>query len=127
MDRTEVSDLVTGVSPKTRAIPVLPAGDWEESVAFWRKLGFEVEGPHHDYARARRGDLEVHLYADTGIECFTNHSACYLRVQDAAALRAEWQAAGVLPLAAVEDKPWGMREFHVVDPAGNLVRVGQLI
>ena len=110
-----------------RAIPVLPAGDWAESIAFWSKLGFEVNGPDHDYVVARRGDLEVHLYADTGIECFTNNSSCYLRVEDAAALRAEWQEAGVVPLAAVEDKPWGMREFHVVDPAGNLVRVGQFI
>ena len=113
--------------PMDRAIPVLPAGDWDQSVAFWSRLGFEVDGPHHDYVVARRGDLEVHLYADNGIECFTNNSACYLRVDDALALRDEWQAAGVLPLAAVEDKPWGMREFHVVDPAGNLVRVGQFI
>ena len=110
-----------------RAIPVLPANDWNESVPFWRRLGFEVDEPHDGYVVARRGDLEVHLYAETGIECFTNNSACYLRVDDAVALRSEWQEAGVQPLAAVEDKPWGMREFHVVDPAGNLVRVGQLI
>ena len=108
-----------------RAIPVLPAGDWDASVAFWRKLGFAVSGPENGYVVARRGDLEVHLYADNGIECFTNNSACYLRVDDAARLRAEWYAAGIVPLGAVEDKPWGMREFHVVDPAGNLVRVGQ--
>lgn len=118
MERTGVAGL---------AIPVLPAGDWNESVAFWSRLGFEIEGPHHDYVVARRGELEVHLYADTGIDCFTNNSFCYLRVDNAAALRAEWQEAGVVPLAAMEDKPWGMREFHVVDPAGNLVRVGQFI
>jgi hypothetical protein len=26
---------------------------------------------------------------------------------------------------AIEDKPWGMREFAVVDEDGNLLRVGQ--
>lgn len=30
-------------------------------------------------------------------------------------------------LHEIEDKPWGMREFTVVDPAGNAVRVGQVI
>jgi hypothetical protein len=28
-------------------------------------------------------------------------------------------------LEAVEDKPWGMREFAIVDPNGTLIRVGQ--
>ena len=26
-----------------------------------------------------------------------------------------------------EDRPWGMREFYVMDPNGNLLRFGQLI
>jgi catechol 2,3-dioxygenase-like lactoylglutathione lyase family enzyme len=33
----------------------------------------------------------------------------------------------VVRLHEIEDKPWGMREFTVVDPAGNSVRVGQLL
>jgi catechol 2,3-dioxygenase-like lactoylglutathione lyase family enzyme len=38
-------------------------------------------------------------------------------------------AAGerVVRLHEIEDKPWGMREFTVVDPAGNGVRVGQVL
>jgi catechol 2,3-dioxygenase-like lactoylglutathione lyase family enzyme len=28
-------------------------------------------------------------------------------------------------LSVIEDKPWGMHEFAVIDPAGNLVRIGQ--
>jgi hypothetical protein len=27
----------------------------------------------------------------------------------------------------LEDKPWGLREFAVVDPDGNLLRIGQVI
>jgi len=27
----------------------------------------------------------------------------------------------------IENKPWGMREFAVVDEDGNLLRVGQLL
>jgi catechol 2,3-dioxygenase-like lactoylglutathione lyase family enzyme len=38
-------------------------------------------------------------------------------------------AAGerIVRLHEIEDKPWGMREFTVVDPAGNGVRVGQVL
>jgi hypothetical protein len=27
----------------------------------------------------------------------------------------------------LEDKPWGMREFAIVDPNGNLLRIGQTL
>ncbi|MEO8089363.1 MAG: hypothetical protein ABI703_03595 [Gemmatimonadales bacterium] len=53
-----------------------------------------------------------------------------LRVKDVDALHAECSEVG-LPrvgtprLEAVEDKPWGMREFAIVDPNGTLIRVGQ--
>jgi hypothetical protein len=30
-------------------------------------------------------------------------------------------------MEALEDKPWGLREFALVDPDGNLIRVGQII
>jgi len=35
--------------------------------------------------------------------------------------------AGIPRLDAVADKPWGMREFAVVDPDGNLLRIGQAL
>jgi hypothetical protein len=31
---------------------------------------------------------------------------------------------GIPRLTAPVDQPWGMREFTLVDPSGNLVRVG---
>jgi len=33
--------------------------------------------------------------------------------------------AGTPRVTAPDDKPWGMREFALSDPNGNLVRVGQ--
>ncbi len=36
------------------------------------------------------------------------------------------QGAGVIhPNGKLEDKPWGMREFAIVDIHGNLLRIGQ--
>jgi len=50
-------------------------------------------------------------------------------VQDADALYREFASLGLpsegLPhLTAPDDEPWGMREFTLKDPAGNLIRVG---
>jgi hypothetical protein len=34
--------------------------------------------------------------------------------------------SGTTRLSPVENSPWGMREFVITDPDGNLVRVGEL-
>jgi hypothetical protein len=34
---------------------------------------------------------------------------------------------GIPRMDAIEDKPWGMKEFAIVDPDGNLLRIGQVL
>lgn len=111
------------------AIPLLASLDFDESLAFYSALGFATQGRFPDYAIVRRDGFEIHFWKchDRAI---SEATGCYLRVSDAAALHGEWkdaagQAGGRINL--VEDKPWGMREFAVWDPHGNLLRVGQPI
>ena len=33
-------------------------------------------------------------------------------------------ASGIPRMSTPRDEPWGMREFTVVDPSGNLLRIG---
>jgi catechol 2,3-dioxygenase-like lactoylglutathione lyase family enzyme len=51
----------------------------------------------------------------------------YLRVDDVHAYYAQMQRAGVESLGAVEDQPWGMREFGIKTPDGHRIRIGQVI
>ena len=51
----------------------------------------------------------------------------YVYVDDVESLHAEFAAKGVQRLDAVEDQTWGMREFAVTDPDGNVLRFGQEI
>jgi len=110
------------------AIPVLASLDFAESVAFYGALGFETLGLHDDYALVRRGAMELHFWACPD-RAIAEATSCYLNVGAVDALHAEWRAA--MPengrIATPEDKPWGMREFAVWDPHGNLLRVGQVI
>jgi uncharacterized glyoxalase superfamily protein PhnB len=104
-----------------RAIPALPALDLGASVAFYRRLGFAAT-LYDAYAVLCRGDVEIHLWA-TDDRHVAENSGCYLRVADVDAWHAALVAAGV-PAAPPEPKPWGLREFHAFDPAGNLLRIG---
>jgi uncharacterized glyoxalase superfamily protein PhnB len=52
-------------------------------------------------------------------------ASCYLYVADADALHAELTAKGQPLEAARVSRPWGLREFRVFDPEGNVLTIGQ--
>src|SRR5512144_3087377 len=49
----------------------------------------------------------------------------YVTISDAAALFAEYQAAGAEFTQTLSDKPWGMREFGVRTVDGHRIMFGQ--
>jgi catechol 2,3-dioxygenase-like lactoylglutathione lyase family enzyme len=110
------------------AIPILASLDFEETIAFYGALGFEKMGVFPDYALIRRGAFEIHFWLCPD-RAICEATACYLQVADAKAMYEEWAAA--LPaggrVEAPTDTDYGMREFPVWDPHGNLIRVGQVL
>jgi len=108
------------------AVPILPGRDLHETLAFYEQLGFGAIGAPietYDYLIVRRGTLELHFFHSPDIDPLTTDAMCYLRVHDADALYAEW-AQRVADVEPPHDTPYGMREFGIVDPSGNLLRIG---
>ncbi|MBP2299718.1 bleomycin resistance protein [Azospirillum picis] len=113
-----------------RVAPVLPVRDVRAALAHYGRLGFEATA-YDDasdepvYGFLARGEVTLHLARVPDLDPAASASACYLYVDDADALHAAWQAAGIQGrLTAVADTPYGLREFAHVDPDGNLLRVG---
>ena len=116
------------------AVPILPSGDLRETLAFYERLGFRSRGPHAETARhliISRGGVELRFYHSPDLNPFTTTATCYLRVPYADQLHQEWEQIGVpldrgtgsrlLPPTDTED---GLREFTLVDPSGNVLRIG---
>ena len=122
------------MKPTDLAIPILPSRSLSSTLAFYGRLGFEGEilGAGDAYAILTRGDLEIHFFLHTELVPAESWVGCYLRVADVEPLYKACLAAG-LPLRgiprmdAIENKPWSMREFAIVDEDGNLLRVGQVL
>jgi len=96
---------------------------------FYESLGFNSGYKDNRYDIMRRGDLVVHLEQRDDLVPSLNRTSCYWRVKDADALYQEFTAVGLqsqgLPsMSTPSDEPWGMREFSIRDPAGNLIRIG---
>jgi catechol 2,3-dioxygenase-like lactoylglutathione lyase family enzyme len=121
-------------------VPALPSADVARSVAFYRdRLGFEVVHEEDGFASLRRDAATLHFWGATdeewreeldpakpvrtGAESFIAGTAsCRIAVDGVDELYAQCVADGVVhPNGALAEKPWGSREFTILDPDGNCV------
>jgi catechol 2,3-dioxygenase-like lactoylglutathione lyase family enzyme len=122
------------MEPNDLAIPTLPCRSVSATVAFYRRLGFEG-GAHEfnsEYAILRRGAVELHFFAHKELVPANSFAGCYIRVLDVEGVYRAFSSSqlprtGIPRMDLLEDKPWGLREFAVVDTDGNLLRIGQII
>jgi len=108
-------------------VALLASLDFDQTIAFYQRLDFTLISRHDDYLLMRHGESgpELHFWL-TEDRSIAEATGAYVRSSDVDALSARWRAQS--PGARItkpEDKSWGMREFYVFDPSGNLLRVGQ--
>jgi catechol 2,3-dioxygenase-like lactoylglutathione lyase family enzyme len=109
----------------SRVTAVFPTRDIAESKRFYASAGFDLEAYDEGYVFVMRDGGELlHLVSAPELDPQTNRAACYIHCSKAEVWHEEWSEAG-LPVSLLEDRPWGMREFSVIDPSGNLLRVGR--
>lgn len=112
-------------SPRVVVKPILPVDDMTSAAGFYGDLGFDVDPYDEGYTIVRQSGEEIfHLRLVADLEPVGNAASVYFHVRDVDAVHREWVARGIDAGVPV-DEPWGMREFSVTDPAGNLIRVGQ--
>jgi catechol 2,3-dioxygenase-like lactoylglutathione lyase family enzyme len=111
------------------AIPILAVRDMPRVMAFYAQLGFKLLGPGaapDPYVIAKLGTFEIHLWQTKKAKI----GMAYLRTRSVRRIHARLTKIG-LPengapcLSKVIDQPWGMRECLLVDPEGNLLRIGE--
>src|SRR3954467_13941108 len=109
----------------------VPAKDFDLSKRFYEDLGFEVAWSSDDLACLKHGNASFLLqkfYDKAHADNFMMH----IQVEDVAAW---WRHVETQQLAAKykvrtdppADRPWGMRDFVIIDPTGVLWRIGQNI
>ena len=112
------------------AIPVLASLDLKQSKQFYEeKLGFKTE-LFGDYMIAKRDNMEIHFWlADDRIH--PENTSCYIRGGQVPALYEELSkkdigvsTIGGERISDFQVRPWGMKEFYVWDPHGNLLKFG---
>jgi predicted enzyme related to lactoylglutathione lyase len=112
--------------------PTLPVTDMRRALSFFEaSLGFRCSfklqddlHPEIPYAIVERDQVEIHLQLR---EATAGTGSCYITVDDADAVWAEVQRAGVRVIRPIENSDYGMRDFSIADPDGNNLGIGQPI
>jgi len=114
---------VPGFDPAI-SIPVLASLCIDESAQYYcGRLGFSEICRDENYLIVRRDQIEIHFWlAEERV--FPEHTSCYIRGGQILALYKELRAKGLERLSVLSERPWGMTEFHLNDPHGNLLRFG---
>jgi catechol 2,3-dioxygenase-like lactoylglutathione lyase family enzyme len=109
----------------------VPSKDFALSKQFYQDFGFEVAWSSDDLAYLRRGPSSFLLQNFYNAELAANFMM-HLLVEDVEAWWRHVQAQALAEKYGVwaerpQDRPWGVRDFVIVDPSGVLWRVGQSI
>jgi catechol 2,3-dioxygenase-like lactoylglutathione lyase family enzyme len=116
-----------------KSIPVLPSRSLPRTIKFYEKLGFAGALLASDtYAIVTRGDLEIHFFPHPDLKPEECYAGGYMRVTEVDELHSAFAPAalpstGIPRLERVENKPWKMREFALIDEDGNLLKFGKVL
>ena len=107
------------------ATPLLPAGaSLDEALGLYcGQLGFALRWRQGDMAGIGRDGVAFNLVVNSE-RAWADNASCAIAVADLDALYAEY--AGVAArIGALEIKPWGRREFHMILPSGVCLQFHQ--
>lgn len=99
-------------------MPAFPLDDIAAGIDYYRDvLGFTVNYRQHDLGVMDRDSVRLLLIPRT--ERIRGAGSCCIYIRDADALYTELRTKGANVLGEPVSRPWGLREFTVLDPEGN--------
>lgn len=118
--------MLTNINPK------LPMRDKAITRDYYvNKLGFQVYGSadHEGYLMMQKDGIQIHFFEFKALDPRENYGQVYIRTDDIDTLYRSLLAKGVgiHPNGPLQIKPWGQKEFALLDPDNNLLTFGQSV
>lgn len=116
----------------TNIIPKLPMRNKAVTRAFYvNQLGFTDIGitDYPDYLLLQKDQQEIHFFAFPALDPQENYGQLYIRTTHIEALYQSLidKAVSIHPAGRLQTKPWGQKEFALLDPDNNLLTFGEAV
>jgi len=92
-------------------------------------LGFEETGDYGDYLIMSKDNIEIHFFEFKELDPKENYGQAYIRTSNIDKLYHELlsKKVEIHPNGHLGFRPWGQKEFALLDPDNNLLTFGQSI
>jgi hypothetical protein len=96
---------------------------------YLNQLSFELISDYGDYILLKKDQIEIHFFEFKSLDPLENYGQVYIRVVDIDKLYKKLldNTIAIHPNGQLEVKPWGQKEFSLLDPDNNLLTFGQAI
>ncbi|MEA5401662.1 VOC family protein [Arcicella sp. DC2W] len=118
--------MLTAINPK------LPMRNKAITREFYiKQLGFQEFGvaDFEGYLMVQKDAIEIHFFEFPTIDPNENYGQVYIRTDDIDQLYQAFLANKTIlhPAGHLQLKPWGQKEFSILDPDNNLLTFGQSV
>lgn len=116
--------MLTAIHPK------LPLRDKAVTKDYYvNKLGFQIFGDNDfdGYLMVHKDAIQIHFFEFKDLDPATNYGKIYIRTNDIESLYQTLldMKITIHPNGPLTTKPWGQKEFALLDPDNNLLTFGQ--
>jgi catechol 2,3-dioxygenase-like lactoylglutathione lyase family enzyme len=118
--------MLTDINPK------LPMRDKAATKEFYiSKLGFQQFGnkDYDGYLMVVKDNVQIHFFEFKELNPKDNYGQVYIRTNDIDNLYHSMMGnnINIHPNGSLQTKPWGQKEFSLLDPDNNLLTFGQAV
>jgi hypothetical protein len=116
--------MLTDINPK------LPMRDKAITRHYYvNQLGFQEIGDYQGYLMVNKDEIEIHFFEFKALDPKENYGQVYIRTNNIDELYRSMldNKTKIHPNGALQTKPWGQKEFALLDPDNNLLTFGQRI
>ena len=116
--------MLTAINPK------LPMRNKNATKAFYIELlGFTEIGDYGNYLLVQKDQIEIHFFEFKALNPKENYGQVYIRTN---AIESMYQSfidkkVPIHPNGSLQTKPWGQKEFALLDPDNNLLTFGESV
>lgn len=116
----------------TNICPKLPMRNKATTKNYYiNKLGFQILGndDFEGYLMVHNDNVEIHFFEFTNLDPETNYGQVYIRTNNIDELYQTFldNNIPIHPNGHLAIKPWGQKEFALLDPDNNLLTFGENI
>jgi hypothetical protein len=116
--------MLTDINPK------LPMRDKALTKEFYlNNLSFKVLGDYDDYLIVGKDNIEIHFFKFNELDPKENYGQVYIRTDNIDELYQSLldNQTSIHSNGKLQIKPWGQKEFALLDPDNNLLTYGESI